>query len=227
MADSPISENVSYISAEEFVVRNTDGVITSFNYSGIFSKMKNYLMQFYDDESYKGRCNNFIHVFGRFYEKSYYGEFGKMMGTLVKITKGRENLTYAMGVTNVNTNAYSTTRSIFTYPHIITKKMTSFDIEYRKIKCTFIASTSSDEAKIKIVDSLFSINLSSYNGSLSSSKIKVYDSPTVFNLDFSSEPCEVEIEGTSFSTSTAREPWNATNNSYCDYMKHTIKKKYK
>ena len=153
--------NTSYISVEEFVTRNSSGTPTAFNYSGIFTKMKNYLLQFHEDKSYKGRCNDFIHVFGRFYENSFYGEFGKMMGTLGKITKGEENLTYAMGVTNANTTAYSTKRSIFTYPHIITKNMSSFDIEYRKIECTFVASTSSEEAKIKIVDNLYSINLSS------------------------------------------------------------------
>ena len=121
--------NTSYISVEEFVTRDSSGTPTAFNYSGIFTKMKNYLMQFYDDKSYKGRCNDFIHVFGRFYEKSFYGEFGKMMGTLVKITSGGDSLTYAMGVGNVSESAYRTKRRVFTYPHIITKKMSSFDIE--------------------------------------------------------------------------------------------------
>ena len=226
MSDSLISENISYISVEEFVVRNTSGTPTAFNYSGIFSKIKNYLLQFHDDKSYKGRCNDFIHVFGRFYEKSFYGDFGKMMGTLGKITSGGNNLTYVIGVGNISDSAYSTKRSGFTYPHIITKNMSSFDIEYRKIECTFIASTSSEEAKIKVNDRLFRINLSSYNSALSSSKLKVYDSPTAFNLDGTLEPCEVEIDGTSYNSSVAREPWNATNNSYCDYMKHTIKEKY-
>ena len=226
MSDSLISENIAYLSVEEFVTRDTHGTPTAFNYSGIFSKMKNYLLLFHEDKFYKGRSNDFIHIFGRFYENSFYGDFGKMMGTLVKITKGGENLSYAMGVGNISDSAYSTKRSGFTYPHIITKNMSSFDIEYNKIKCTFLASTSSDEAKIKIEDRLYSTNLSSYNSALSSSKIKVYDSPTAFNLNGAVEPCEVEIAGTTYNSSVAREPWNATNNSYCDYLKHTIKKKY-
>ena len=123
MSDNLISETTSYLGVEEFVTRNTSGTPTAFNYSGIFTKMKNYLLQYHDDKSYKGRCNDFIHIFARFYENSFYGELGKMTGKFCKITKGGENLTYAMGVGNISDSAYSTKRSGFTYPHIITKNM--------------------------------------------------------------------------------------------------------
>ena len=226
MAETLISENISYISVEDFVIRNADGTPTAYNYGGIFSRMKNYLLQFYDDKSYKGRCTDFMHVFGRFYEKSFNGERGTMLGTLGKITKGAENLTYIMGVQDIEADAYNTKRSLFNSPQIITTNMSSFDIEYREIRCSFGTSSSSKESKIKVRDRLWAIKLSSYNGAFSSSKLRVYDSPTTYNLDLTNEPCEVENAGTTFQSSVAREPWNATNNSYCDYMKHTIKKKY-
>ena len=63
-----ISENISYISVEDLVIRDQYGTPTAYNYSGIFSRMKDYLLQFYDNKTYKGRCNNFIHVYGRYYE---------------------------------------------------------------------------------------------------------------------------------------------------------------
>lgn len=222
-----ISENISYISVEDLVIRDQYGTPTAYNYSGIFSRMKDYLLQFYDNKSYKGRCNNFIHVYGRFYEKARYdGARGIMKGSLIKITSGSENLTYVMSVSDINNTAYSTKRSMLTDPMIMTTNKSSFDIEYREIVCTFGTSSSSNEARIKVRDATYRTNLSSYIGSYSSSKLKVYDSPTVRNIGGTNEPCVVENEGTTFSSSGAREPWNGTNNSYFDYMKHTIKEKY-
>ena len=223
-----ISENISYISVEDLVIRDQYGTPTAYNYSGIFSRMKDYLLQFYDNKTYKGRCNNFIHVYGRFYEKARYdGGRGIMQGTLIKITGGGENLTYVMGVSDVNQPAYNTKRSMFISPLMMTTNKSSFDIEYREITCAFGTSSSSNEARIKVRDSAYRTNLSSYLlDSYSSSKLKVYDSPTVRNIGGENEPCVVENEGTTFSSSGAKEPWNGTNKSYCDYMKHTIKDKY-
>lgn len=222
-----ISENISYISVEDLVIRDQYGTPTAYNYSGIFSRMKDYLLQFYDNKSYKGRCNNFMHVYGRFYEKERYdGNRGIMQGTLIKITSGGENLTYVMTVSDINNNAYSTKRSMLSGPMIMTTNKSSFDIEYREITCTFGTSSSSNEARIRVSDAAYKTNLSSYLGSYSSSKLKVYDSPTVRNIGGENEPCVVENEGTTFSSSGARETWNGTNNSYFDYMKHTIKEKY-
>lgn len=222
-----ISENISAIIVEDFVTRDEYGTPVAYDYSGIFSRMKDYLLQFYDNKSYKGRCNNFMHVYGRFYEKARYdGERGIMKGSLIKITSGGENLTYAMTVTDINNSAYSTTRSMISDPMIITTNKSSFDIEYREISCTFGTSLSTEVAKIKVRDSVYRDNLSSYLGGYSSSKLKVYDSPTVRNIGGNNEPCVVENDGTTFSSSGAREPWNGTNNSYFDYMKHTIKEKY-
>ena len=222
-----ISENISYISVEDLVIRDQYGTPTAYNYSGIFSRMKDYLLQFYDNKSYKGRCNNFMHVYGRFYEKARYdGERGIMSGSLIKITSGGENLTYVMTVTDINNTAYSTKRSMLSDPMIMTTNKSSFDIEYREITCTFGTSSSSNEARIRVRDAAYRTNLSSYLGSYSSSKLKVYDSPTVRNIGGENEPCVVENDGTTYSSSGAREPWNGTNNSYFDYMKHTIKEKY-
>ena len=222
-----ISENISYISVEDLVIRDQYGTPTAYNFSGIFSRMKDYLLQFYDNKSYKGRCNNFMHVYGRFYEKPRYdGGRGIMHGSLIKITSGGENLTYAIAATDINNAAYSTKRSMLSGPMIMTTNKSSFDIEYREITCTFGTSSSSNEARIKVRDCAYKTNLSSYIGSFSSSKLKVYDSPTVRNIGGENEPCVVENEGTTYSSSGAREPWNGTNNSYFDYMKHTIKEKY-
>ena len=222
-----ISENISYISVEDLVIRDQYGTPTAYNYSGIFSRIKDYLLQFYDNKTYKGRCNNFIHVYGRFYEKPRYdGDRGIMRGSLIKITSGGENLTYVMCVSDINNPAYNTKRSMLSSPMIMTTNKSSFDIEYREITCTFGTSSSSNEARIRVRDSAYRTNLSSYLGSYSSSKLKVYDSPTVRNIGGENEPCVVENEGTTFSSNGAREPWNGTNNSYFDYMKHTIKEKY-
>ena len=56
------------IDVEEFIHRDEHGTPVSYNYDGIFSKMKNELLKYNVASNYKGKCKSLSHVFGRFYE---------------------------------------------------------------------------------------------------------------------------------------------------------------
>ena len=97
------------ISVEEFINRE-HGLPVSYNYQGIFSKMKNELLKYNISNNYKGKCKSFCHVFGRFYKESYYGEKGIMYGSCIKITSN-DKTSFFVPVQKITDKAFNNNRS--------------------------------------------------------------------------------------------------------------------
>ena len=209
------------ISVEEFITRE-HGLPVSYNYQGIFSKMKNELLKYNISNNYKGKCKSFCHVFGRFYEESYYGEKGIMYGSCIKITSDTKT-SFFVPVQKITDKAFTNNRSEIG-DAVILSRTKNPTIKYTEIIASWGTKSSSEENPIVISERKLTANLTGYSGTSSTPSVYLYYSPTIHFLGGWTDSAIVDVTGKKYESSTIREPWCETNLAFHNYVKDYLSK---
>ena len=210
------------ISVEEFIHRDEHGTPVSYDYNGIFSKMKNELLKYNISNNYKGKCKSFCHVFGRFYEGSYYNEKGIMYGSCLVITSNTST-SFFVPVQKVINNAFNNNRSEICDAVILstTKNPT---IKYTEVIASWGTTSSNKENPITISETKKTADLRGYSSEYSTPSVYLYSSPTIHFLGGWTDYAIVDKKGKSYESSTIREPWCETNLAFHNYVKDYLSK---
>ena len=209
------------ISVEEFINRE-HGLPVSYNYQGIFSKMKNELLKYNISNNYKGKCKSFCHVFGRFYEKSYYGEKGIMYGSCINITSDTST-SFFVPVQKITDKAFTNNRSEIG-DAVILSRTKNPTIKYTEIIASWGTNSSSEKNPIVISERKLTAKLTDYSETYSTPSVYLYSSPTIHFLGGWTDAAIVDVKGKKYESSTIREPWCETNLAFHNYVKDYLSK---
>mgnify|MGYP003398177310 CR=1 FL=1 len=214
-----------YIGVEEFIHRDEHGMPVSYNYNGIFSKMKNELLRYNISNNYKGKCKSFCHVFGRFYEKSYYGEKGIMYGSCINITSDTST-SFFVPVQKIINDAFNNNRSEIS-DAVILSRTENPTITYKEVIASWGTESSNEENPIVISVTENTVDLSGYSSKYSTPSVYLYSSPTIHLLGGWYDDAIVDVEGKSYRSTTIREPWCEANLAFHNYVKDYLSKDVK
>ena len=210
-----------YIDVEEFITRE-HGLPVSYNYQGIFSKMKNELLKYNISNNYKGKCKSFCHVFGRFYEESYYGEKGIMYGSCLIITSNTKT-SFFVPVQKITDKAFNNNRSKIG-DAVVLSRTENPTIKYTEITASWGTTSSSEKNPIVINERKLTAKLTNYSSEYSTPSVYLYSSPTIHFLGGWTDSAIVDIKGKKYESSTIREPWCETNLAFHNYVKDYLSK---
>ena len=210
-----------YIDVEEFITRE-HGLPVSYNYQGIFSKMKNELLKYNISNNYKGKCKSFCHVFGRFYEESYYGEKGIMYGSCLIITSNTKT-SFFVPVQKITDKAFNNNRSAIG-DAVVLSRTENPTIKYTEITASWGTTSSSEKNPIVINERKLTAKLTNYSSEYSTPSVYLYSSPTIHFLGGWTDSAIVDIKGKKYESSTIREPWCETNLAFHNYVKDYLSK---
>ena len=211
-----------YVNVEEFINRDNRGFPVSYNYQGIFSKMQNELLKYNIPNNYKGKCESFCHVFGRFYEKSVYdGEKGIMYGKCLRITSDTST-SFFVPVRKIINKAFNNNRSEIGNAVILSRTKNP-TITYKEVIASWGTKSSDQEIPIVISETEKTEDLLYYSG-YSTSSVYIYSSPTIQFLGGWYDDAIVDVDGESYKSMTIREPWCETNLAFHNYVKDYLSK---
>lgn len=210
------------ISIENLVNKDDDGNITSYNVNGIFTVIKNELLKYYTDNNYKGKCTNYVNLYGfRTEDKGTSYSDGAFFGYYFGIKSGY-GYSFFINAGDYTDNKY--------YNNKITKIGGAFlygstkpvpPLEILKVEIQFSMDYTRDKP--------ITVHEYTYTGVpfiQNYGKIYLVSESDLFNYEIIPYMNVKTDKGGSLKLEGSRISWNSTGKSLVDYVKATIKEKY-
>lgn len=201
--------------------KDESGNIISYNVNGIFTIIKNELLKYYTDNNYKGKCTNYVNLYGfRAEEKGTSNSDGVFIGHYFGIKSGY-GYSFFINAGDYTDNKY--------YNNTVTKIGGAFlygstkpvpPLELLKVNIEFSMDYQSKTITIHEYTYTGIPSIQNYG------KIYLVADSALFNYEIIPYMNVKTDKGGSLKLEGSRISWNSTGKSLVDYVKATIKEKY-
>ena len=211
------------INIDHLTNKDESGNIISYNVNGIFTRIKNELLSYYTNNNYKGKCTNYVSLYGfREDEKGTSDSDGAFIGCYYGIKSGYDYSFFLEVGDYTNNRYFNNTVSKINGAFLYGKTKPVPPLEILKVEIRFAMDYTPNNP--------IYVHEYTYTGIpfiQNYEKIYLVSESNLFNFDIIPLLGVATDNGRRLDLDGSHVSWNSVGNSLVDYVKKTIKEKYK
>lgn len=215
-----VTYNRRTINIDNLVNKDEYDTIISYNVNGIFTVIKNELLKYYTDNNYKGKCTNYVSLYGfREDEKGTSDSDGAFIGCYYGIKSGYDYSFFLEVGDYTDNRHFNDTMSKINGAFLYGKTKPVPPLEILKVEIRFAMDYTNKPIYVHEYTYTGIPNIQNYE------KIYLVSESELFNFDIipllrvATDKGRLDLDGSHLL-------WNSVGNSLVDYAKKTIKEKY-